>query len=409
MARTRYLVIFAFVAMLSGQAEAQVSDGVVKLGILNDQSGPYADHSGMGGVEAVRMAVEEFGGKVLGKPIEIVFADHQNRSDVGASIARKWIDQEKVDVIVDGINSSVALAVQHITKDKGRIFLISGAGTPQLTGESCSPTSAQWTYDTHTLALGIGKAGVKQLGKTWFFVTVDYAFGLDLEKDISSVVKAAGGEILGRVRHPINTSDFSSFLLVAQGARPDVIVVANAGGDTENAIKQAKEFGLPQSGQTLMTGAMTIIGVHAMGLQVAQGLVFVDGFNPDRDDDSRAWAQKFFARTGKMPNMIQAGNYSAVRHYLKAVESVGTDEAKAVIARMRVIPINDAFAKNGKLREDGRMVHDMYLMQVKKASQSTGTWDYLNLLANIPGEEVARPIKDGGCPYLNAEGPVSQK
>lgn len=396
----RYCLLVLVLLLTTNIAHAQISDDVVKIGVLNDQSGAYADIGGKGGVEAARMAVEEFGGKILGKPIELVSADHQSKPDVGASIVNKWIDQDKVDVVVDVPNSSVALAVQEIAKNKSRVLLISGGGSSQLTGANCSPTGIQWTYDTYSLAHGIGKAGVKILGDTWFFLTVDYAYGHSLERDITEVVQSAGGKVMGAVRHPLNSSDFASYLLQAQASNAKVVVLANAGQDLINSVKQAHEFGLAQSGQRLVAASMFLSDIPAMGLETGQGLLMVDGFDLNRDDASRAWAEKFRQRTGKMPTMVQSGNYSAVVHYLKAIQAAGTDEAKAVVAKMREMPVNDAVARNGKVREDGRMVHDMYLMQVKTPAESKGPWDLLKLVETLPGDEVFRPMAGGGCPFV---------
>ncbi|MCL8382910.1 MULTISPECIES: ABC transporter substrate-binding protein [Xanthobacter] len=392
------LVASSFLSLAA--AHAGPSDGKVKIAVMNDMSGPYAESTGMGSVEAVRMAIEEAGGKVAGSPIELIFADHQNKPDVASAIANKWIDTEQVDVIVDVPNSAAALAVQDIAKRKNRVLLVSGGGTAQLTGASCSPTTAQWTYDTYALSQGMGTVGLQKLGDSWFFLTVDYAFGHALEKDLSDVLKANGGKILGAVRHPLNASDFSSYLLQAQGSKAKVIALANAGGDTANAIKQAQEFGIPQGGQTLASLLMFPTDIHALGLKSAQDLVFMDGWDPNRDAESRAFAKAFIDRTGRMPSMIQVGSYSAVRHYLKAIETAGTDDAPAVMAKMREAPINDAFAKGGRLRADGRMVHDMYLMQVKKITESTGPWDYSKVLSVIPGDHAFRPIEQGGCPIV---------
>jgi len=296
--------------------------------------------------------------------------------------------------------SSVALAVQEITREKNRAFLISGAGAEQLTGEACSPTTAQWTYDTYAQAQGMGKYGVETLGDSWFFLTVDYAFGHALEASVSRVLQETGATIAGAVRHPLGTSDFSSFVLQAQSSGAKVIALANAGADTANAIKQAQEFGVTQGGQTLASMLMFPSDIHALGLEATQGMALVDGFNADRDAESRAFADAYIKRTGTLPSMIQAGNYSSVRHYLKAIEELGTDEATAVVNKMREMPVNDAFAQNGKLRADGRMVHDMYLMQVKTPEESSGEWDYYKVLATLPGDEVYRPMADGGCPLV---------
>ncbi|MFT3688726.1 ABC transporter substrate-binding protein [Paenirhodobacter sp.] len=385
-------------ALAAGTADAEISDGKVKIAVLTDMSGAYADASGMGSVEAARIAVEEFGGTVAGVPIEIIFADHQNKPDVGAALANRWIDTEQVDAIADVPTSSVALAVQDITRQKNRAFLISGAGAEQLTGAPCSPTTAQWTYDTYALAQGMGKYGVETIGDTWFFVTVDYAFGQALEASLSKVLVENGATIVGSVRHPLGSTDFSSFVLQAQSSGAKAIALANASGDTVNAIKSAQEFGLPQGGQTLASLLMFPSDIRSLGLDAAQGLAMIDGWNPDRDEDSRAFAKTYIARTGNLPSMIQAGVYSAVRHYLKAIEALGADDATAVVARMRETPVNDAFTKGGVLRADGRMVHDMYLMQVKSPAESSGDWDFYKVLATIPGDEVYRPLDAGGCP-----------
>lgn len=393
------LLAAAFAAM-AGPAAAEISDGKVKLAVLNDMSGGYADATGMGSVEAVRIAVEQMGGKVAGMPIEIVHADHQNKADVGASIANRWIDQEQVDAIIDVPNSSVALAVQEITRARNRAFLISGAGAAQLTGAACSPTTAQWTYDTYAIAQAMGKFGIEKLGKTWYFLSADYAFGHALEQALTEVLLANGGEVLGAVRHPLGTTDFSSFVLQAQGSGAQVIALANASGDTVNAIKQAQEFGVTQGGQILASMLMFPSDVNALGLEAAQSLALVDGWNADMDEDSRAFGRTFLERMGRMPSMLQVGSYSAALHYLKAVEAIGADDASLVLPQMRKTPVNDAFTKGGILRPDGRMVHDMYLMQVKSPAESAGPWDYYRVLATIPGDQVFRPMDQGGCPLV---------
>lgn len=386
----------------AGAAHAEISDGKVKIAVLNDMSGPYADATGMGSVEAVRIAIEEFGGTVGGKPIELVYADHQNKPDVGASVANRWIDSEQVDVIVDVPTSSVALAVQEITRQKNRAFLVSGGGAAQLTGEACSPTTAHWTYDTYALAQGMGKFGVESLGDTWYFLTVDYAFGQALEKSLTDVLLANNGKIAGSVRHPLGTTDFSSFVLQAQTSGAKVIALANASGDTVNSIKQAQEFGLTAGGQILASLMMFPTDVHSLGLEAAQSLALVDGWSADRDEDSRAFAAKYMERVGKMPSMLQVGSYSAVLHYLKAIDAAGTDDATIVVDKMREIPVNDAFAKGGQLRADGRMVHDMYLMQVKSPAESTGPWDFYKVVATMPGDQVFRSLEAGGCPLVKS-------
>jgi branched-chain amino acid transport system substrate-binding protein len=374
--------------------QAQVSDDVVKIGVLNDQSGLYADVSGPGGVIAARMAVEDFGGKVLGKPVEVVFADHQNKPDVGSAIANQWIDQDKVDTIVDVPTSSVALAIQEITKNKNRVHLNSGAASSDLTGSKCSPTGVHYTYDTYALANGTGTTIVKEGGDSWYFITADYAFGHALEKDTGDAVKAAGGKVVGAVRTPFpGTTDFSSFLLQAQGSGAKVVGLANAGGDTINSIKQAGEFGLTTAGQKLAGLLVFITDVHSLGLKTAQGLTITTGFYWDLNDETRAWSKRFAGKHGgKMPTMVQAGIYSGVTHYLKAIEAAKTDEAKAVVAKMKELPVNDFLAKGGKIRADGRMVHTMYLAQVKKPEESKGPWDYYKIVREIPGDQAFRPM-----------------
>ena len=343
------------------------------------------------------MAAEDLGaGPSL--PVEILSADHQNKADIGSNITRQWIDQDNVDVILDVPNSGVALAVQDITKQKGKIFLMQGPATSRLTGDACSPTGFHWAYDTHALAVGTGKAIVDAGGKKWFFLTADYAFGHQLEADTSAVVKANGGTVVGTVRHPLNTSDFSSFLLQAQSSGAQVIGLANAGGDTINSIKQASEFGITQSGQSLAGLLLFLSDVHALGLQVSQGLQLTTGFYWDMDADTRAWSEKYKAKTGKMPTMVQAGSYSSVRHYLKAVEAAGTDDGPTVAKKMKEMPVNDFFAKNGKILPNGRMVHDMYLARVKKPSESKGPWDYYQIISTIPGEQAFATLEKSGCP-----------
>jgi branched-chain amino acid transport system substrate-binding protein len=379
-------------------ARCQVSDDVVKIGVLNDQSGLYADLGGPGAVVAARMAVEDAGGTVLGKPVEIVVADHQNKADIGAAIARRWFDAEKVDMAIGFDNSSVALAIEQLAAEHNRIAIAGAVGSTAFTGKACTPTEASWLYDSYALTTSLARSVVAAGRDTWFFVTVDYAFGHSLEADATSAVLAAGGKVLGSVRHPLNTADFSSYLLQAQASGAKVVALANGGGDMTNAIKQAGEFGLIRGGQTVVSLLVFISDVHSMGLQTAQGLKFATAFYWDRDDDSRAWSKRFFARHGRMPTMAQAAVYSAIRHYLLAIAAAGTDEAKAVMAKMREIPVNDFYAKNGRLREDGRLVHDMYFAEVKAPSQSTGPWDDYKILGTIPGDIAFRSLADGGCP-----------
>ncbi len=386
-----------------GSALAQVSDGVVKLGVLNDMSGLYADDSGKGGVLAAQMAVEDFGGKVLGAPIEVISGDHQNKPDIGAGIARQWIDTDHVDVIVDVPTSSVALAVQAVTREKKRLFLMSGPASSDLTGKACSPYGFQWTYDTYALAHGTGGALVKQGGTSWFFITADYAFGYALERDTGNAVKAAGGTVLGAVRAPLNTQDFSSFLLQAQASKAKVIGLANAGGDTINSIKQASEFGIVAGGQKLAGLLIFLPDIHSIGLKTAHGLTITSAWYWDKDDASRAFAKRFMARNhnGLPPTYLQAGIYSAVNHYLKAIKAAGTDDTDKVAAQMRKMKINDFMTKDGWIREDGRVMRDMYLEEVKAPAESKYPFDYFKILATIPAEQAFRPLKDGGCPLVH--------
>jgi branched-chain amino acid transport system substrate-binding protein len=346
------------------------------------------------------MAVAEFGGNVRGRPIEVISGDHQNKPDIGSTIARTWYDINKVDVIVDVPTSSVALAVQQITREKNRVFLISGAGSSDLTGPACSPNGIQWTYDTYALSSVAGKAMVSRGDDTWFFITADYAFGHALERDATAVVKAKGGKVLGAVHAPLNAQDFSSFLVQALASKAKVVALANAGGDTQNAIKQAHEFGLQRGGQKLLGMQLNVNDTYSLGLQATEGMIATEGFYWDKDDASRAFSKRYFEKMGRMPNMIQAGVYSAVMHYLKAIDATGTDEAKAVIAQMKATPINDFFAKNGRIRDDGRMVHDMYLVQVKSPSESKSEWDIYKVLATVPGDDAYRPLAEGGCPLV---------
>src|SRR5580700_6685673 len=383
----------------AGTVRAQVSDDVVRIGVLNDQSNVYADLGGPGSVIAARMAIEDVGGKVLGKPIEMVVADHQSKADVGASIARQWFDSDKVDLAIGFDNSSVALAVEQVAFQKNRIAIAGAIGTTAFTGKGCTPNEAAWVYDAYALTNTLARSVVKRGQNTWFFITVDYAFGHSLEADATNAVLAAGGKVLGSVRHPLNTADFSSYLLQAQASGAKVVAFANGGGDMVNATKQANEFGLTKN-QTIVSLLVFISDVHSMGLQAAQGLKFVTAFYWDRDEGSRAWSKRFFERHGRMPTMPQAAVYSAIRHYLDAIAAAGTDEAKAVMAKMREQPVNDFYVRNGRLREDGRLVHDMYLARVKKPSEATKPWDYYKILATIPGDQAFRPLAECGCPLV---------
>ena len=378
-------------------AQAELSDDIVKIGILNDQSGVYADFGGKWSFEAAKMAVEDFGGTVLGKPIEVITADHQNKPDVAANIARQWYDEEQVDSIMELTTSSVALAVQGISKEKKKIDIVTGAATTDLTGDQCSPYGFHWAYDTHALAVGTGGALVNNGGDSWFFLTADYAFGYSLEEQTGNFVKENGGKVVGSVRHPLGTNDYSSFLLQAQASGAKVIGLANAGLDTANAIKQASEFGIVQSGQRLAALLFTIAEVHGLGAEAAQGLSLTEGFYWDRNDDTRAFGKRFFDRTGRMPNTIQAGTYSAVLQYLKAIKETGTDETEAVAKALHEMPVNDVFAPNGKVGANGRMIYDMFLMEVKTPDDMQGDWDYYNVLDTVPGDKAFIDPAESGC------------
>jgi len=392
--------VVAMVMFGAAEARAQISDDVVKIGVLNDQSGLYADLGGPGSVSAARMAAEDAGGTVLGKPIEIVFADHQNKADIGVAIARRWFESEKVDMAIGFDNSSVALAVEQLAVEHDRIAIAGAVGSTAFTGKNCTPNEASWVYDSYALTTSLAKSTVAEGRDTWFFITVDYAFGHSLEADATAAVLAAGGKVLGSVRHPLNTSDFSSYLLQAQASGAKVVALANGGGDMVNALKQANEFGLTKN-QSVVALLVFISDIHSMSLQVAQGLKFVTAFYWDRNDETRAWSKHFFEKQGRMPTMPQAAVYSAVRHYVAAVAAAGTDEAKAVMAKMRELPVNDFYVKNGRVREDGRLVHDMYFGQVKKPSESREPWDYYNILSVIPGDQAFRPLAEGGCPLAS--------
>ncbi|BCM85020.1 ABC transporter permease [Methylobacterium indicum] len=401
LARTTALaagLAFAVAAQAQTAAPKGASDGVVKIGILNDQSGVYADFGGRGSVEAARMAVEDFGGKVLDVPVQIVDADHQNKPDIASNIARQWYDTDKVDAIMELTTSSVALAVQGLSKEKRKITIVDGAATSDLTGKQCTPYGFHWAYDTHALAVGTGGSLVETGGDTWFFLTADYAFGTALQADVTQYVTQKGGKVVGAVRHPLSAQDFSSFLLQAQGSGAKIIGLANAGLDTSNAIKQAAEFGIVQGGQRLAALLFTLSEVHGLGLKAAQGIVLTEGYYWDLDDQARGFAKRFMAKTGKMPNMIQAGTYSSVLHYLKAVKAAGTDDTDAVAAKMRELKVDDFFGRGGTVQANGRMVHDMYLFQVKSPAESKAPWDYYKLLATIPGDKAFLSAKASGCP-----------
>jgi branched-chain amino acid transport system substrate-binding protein len=391
--------------LVIGPAAAEMTDGKVKIGVLNDQSGLYADLGGQGSVLAAQMAIEEFGGSVNGTPIELIFADHQNKPDIGSNLARQWYDTEQVDMIIDVPNSGVALAVNEVTREKNRVFINSGAATSDLTGAKCSPNTVHWTYDTWALANGTGKALVQSGGDSWYFLTADYAFGHALERDTTAAITAAGGKVLGSVKHPLNTADFSSYLLQAQSSGAKVIGLANAGGDTSNSIKQAAEFGITQGGQQLAALLLFVTDVHAIGLPVAQGLIFTESFYWDQNDQTRAFADKFTARAGggKRPSMVQAGVYAGTLHYLKVLAALGSDgDGKAVVAKMKELPTDDPLFGKGTIRLDGRKLHDMYLFEVKTPEESKGPWDYYKLRATIPAAEAFRPLDQGGCALVKS-------
>lgn len=387
-------------AGLGTAAQAQVSDGVVRIGVLTDLSGVYSDVSGKGTVVATQMAIDDFLAKE--KPsfkVELVSADHQNKGDIAANKAREWFEQGKVDVASELVTTSVALAVQKIAKEKNRIALISGAASTRITNEDCNDVTVHWTYDTYAVANGTARAVTKAGGKKWFFLTADYAFGHSLEKDAGDVVKASGGEVVGTVRHPFPGSDFSSFLLKAQSSGAQIIGLANAGGDTINSIKQAAEFGITPK-QQLAGLLMFITDIHSLGLKNTQSMYLTEGFYWNLNDETRAWSKRFFDLHKRMPTMVQAGQYSSVMHYLKAVKTTGTDDTAKVMAEMKKTPVNDFFAKNGTIRADGRMVHDMYLLQVKKPAESTTPWDYYHVRATIPAAEAFQPLSASKCPLV---------
>jgi branched-chain amino acid transport system substrate-binding protein len=395
----RKLLAAALTAMIGLTAQAQASGDTVKIGVLNDQTGMNADLSGQGSVIAARMAAEDAGGTIAGKRIEIIFADHQNKADIGSSIATRWYDAEGVDAIVDMPFSSVALAVQEVTRQRQKIALYSGPGSSDLTGKACSPFGFHWTFDTVALARGTGSAVVKSGGDTWFFLTSDYAFGHALAKDTMEVVKANGGKVLGEAVHPVNNADFSAYLVQAQASGAKVIGLANGATDTTNSIKQAYEFGLGKSGQKLAGLLVFITDVHSLGLQTAQGLELTESFYWDLNDQTRAFSKRFAERMhGSMPSMVQAGVYSAVAHYLKAVAAAGTTDGPAVAAKIREIPINDFMSHDLHIRRNGRVMRDFYLFQVKSPAESKGPWDYYNLIRTIPAEEAARPETEDACP-----------
>jgi branched-chain amino acid transport system substrate-binding protein len=401
MNRILVFVLAAALALAAGPAQAQISDGVIKIGVLNDQSGTYADLAGPGSVVAARMAVEDFGAAAKGLKVEILSADHQNKPDVGSNIARQWYDVDKVDLILDVPTSSVVLAVNQIAREKNKALIVSTGATSDLTGKACSPNAIHWTYDTWALANGTGSAIVKTGGDTWFFLTADYAFGHALERDTEAVVLKNGGKVLGKIRHPFPSADFSSFLLQAQASKAKIIGLANAGADTTNAIKQGAEFGIVKGGQQFAGLLVFLTDVHALGLEKAQGLVLTEAFYWDLNDKTRAWSKRFAERHhGAMPTMVQAGVYSATLHYLKAVEALKSDDGPKVIAKMKEMPTDDPLFGKGTIRADGRKIHPMYLFEVKKPAESKGPWDYYKVRATIPADQAFRPIDQGDCPLV---------
>ena len=392
------LIVLAGVVITTGIAQADTS---VKIGVLNDQSGAYADLSGMGSVVAAQMAAEDFKKAHKGIEVDVIAADHQNKADIAANTSRQWIDQDNVDVIADVPNSAAALAVNAIVREKNRIHLNSGAGTADLTGEACTANTVHWTYDTWALAHGTAAALTKQGGNSWFFLAADYTFGRAMERDAKAVIESLGGEVLGSVFHPLSSGDFSSFLLQAQASGAKVVGLANGGADLTNSIKQAAEFGLVEGGQTLAGLVVFISDIHALGPEAAQGLVLTEAFYWDQNDATRTFSNRFAERYGgKMPTMVHAGVYSSVMHYLKAVEAVGSKDAAKVMAKMKETPVEDPLFGKGEVRQDGRVIHDMYLFRVKSPEQSKGEWDLYETLATIPADEAFRPLKDGGCPLV---------
>lgn len=379
-------------------AHAQASNDAVKIGVINDRSGVFADVTGEGSVIAARLAIADFGGKVLGRPVELLTADHQNKADVAAGTVRRWIDVDGVDAIVDGGSSGAGLVIQDIARERKRIAMFSGPATSDLTGKSCSPTGFHWTYDTYALAASTARALVAQGADTWFFITTDYAFGHALERDATRFIVASGGKVVGGVRHPLNTADFSSFILQAQTSKAKIIGLANSGDDALNAIKQAAEFGVVAGGQKLGGLLLLINQIHGLGLKAAHGVTIAEAFYWDLDDGTRAFSARFEAVAKKKPNMIQAGVYSAVTHYLKAVQAAGTDDGPTVAAKMRELPVNDFMSKDVAIRKDGRVMRNMYLFEVKSPAESKGPWDYYKFISVVPGDQAFRPLAEGACP-----------
>jgi branched-chain amino acid transport system substrate-binding protein len=398
----RILIAPTVIALLSlaTPAGAQISGNKVKIGVLTDLSGPYEQNSGVGAVEAAKMAAEEFGNKIKGVPIEIIAADHQNKPDVGAAIARRWFDLDEVDAVTDLVNSAVAFAVLEIAKTDNKAVLLTSAGSADFTGKACAPNnSVHWVYDTYQMGAAIGKS-LPRLGKTWFFITADYVFGRALQGGATTFIEKNGGKVVGSVSHPLGTSDFSSFMLQAQASKADVVAIANGGDDAINAVKSAREFGITDKQKVVPFGLDSLPAIRATSLQLAQGMMYVSPWLPDLNDASKAFFAKFIERRKIAPSTFQVGTYSAVRSYLKAIEAANSDDPKTVIAKMRTMPVNDAFTANGHLRPDGRMVHDVYMVQVKSPAESKGEWDLIKLVSALPGDEVFRPLAEGGCPGI---------
>jgi branched-chain amino acid transport system substrate-binding protein len=396
MNQVQKLAATTLAALVAGPAFAQISDDTVKIGVIVDMSGVYSANGGMGAVRAVEMAVKDFGGKVQGKPIQVVSADYQNKVDVASSKARQWYDVEKVDLIIESTDSAASIAMQKVALEKMKPIFFAGSATTALTNKECSPYGIHWVYDTYALATGTGRAVMQEGGSSWYFVTADYAFGHSLERDTSAVVNEMGGKVLGSAKHPLNASDFASFLLQAQSSKAKVVGLANAGKDTQNAVRQAAEFGITKN-QTLATLLVFDTDIKGLGLPAAQGMMFTTGFYWDANPETREFGKRFFDIHKGMPTMIHAGAYSAAMHYLKAIDAKGTDSAETVLAQMHATPVNDFFAKGGKIRADGRMVHDMYLAEVKKPSESKGEWDMIKIKRTIPGDEAFQPLAASTC------------
>jgi len=391
-----FLCCLTAVGHSQSKPAGKISGGVVKIGVLTDMSGVYSDNTGQGSIVAAQMAIDDFGGKVLGYPIELVSADHQNKPDIGANKAREWFDTQGVDVIVDGVNSAVAIASSKVANEKQRILIVSGAGSIRLTNEDCNPYTIHYAYDTYATGGATGRAIVQHGGTTWFFVAADYTFGHSMQEDTAKVVRAAGGQVLGSVFHPLNASDFSSYMLQAQSSGAKVIGLANAGGDTINAIKAASEFGINK--KQMLAGLLVMINdIHALGLQATQGMFIADGFYWDMNDETRKFSKTFLAKAKKMPSMIHAAVYSSTLQYLKAVQATGTDAADAVVKKLKEMSLDDVFVKHGRIRGDGRMVHDYYLFQVKSPSESKYPWDYYKLIGTVPGDQAFQPLSESRC------------